>query len=98
MKAEDIIILDVRTLTDITDFFVLATAASERQLTAIGDRMHRDLRAQSVACLGIEGDAAGGWVLLDYVDVVVHLFSPEARDFYAIEMLWGDAPRLAWRA
>ncbi len=98
MKAEDILILDVRTLTQITDFFVLATTASERQLKAVADRMHRDLKAAGTHCLGVEGDAAGGWVLLDYVDVVVHAFSREAREFYALEMLWGDAPRLAWEA
>jgi len=98
MKAEDILVLDVRKLTQITDLFVLATAGSERQLKAIADRMHRDLKTQGVACLGVEGDATGGWVLLDYVDVVVHLFSPEARGFYQLEMLWGDAPRVGWQA
>ena len=95
MKAEDILIQDVRKLTQITDFFVLATAASDRQLKAIGERVRRDLKAQGTTCLGIEGEA-GGWVLLDYVDAVVHVFSREAREFYALEMLWGDAPKVAW--
>ncbi len=98
MKAEDILVLDLRKLTQITDYFVVATAGSERQLRAIADRLHRDFKAQGVTCLGVEGEPAGGWVLLDYVDVVVHLFAPEARAFYALEMLWGDAPRLAWQA
>ena len=98
MKAEEIAILDLRQLTQITDFFVLCTAASERQLGAIADRMHRDLKAQGVTCLGVEGESSTGWILLDYVDIVVHLFSREARAFYALEMLWGDAPRLAWQA
>lgn len=89
-------VLDVRELTQIADMFVLCTAASERQLKAIADRMRRDLKAQGATCLGVEGEPAGGWVLLDYVDVVVHLFSREARAFYQLEMLWGDAPRLAW--
>ncbi|HUT33059.1 MAG TPA: ribosome silencing factor [Planctomycetota bacterium] len=97
MKAEDILILDVRKLTQITDYFLLCSAASERQLKAIADRIHRDLKAQGVTCLGIEGEAVGGWVLVDYVDVVVHLFSREARDFYALEMLWGDAPKADWQ-
>ncbi|MBM4039200.1 MAG: ribosome silencing factor [Planctomycetes bacterium] len=98
MKAEDILVLDVRKLTQITDFFVLASTASERQLKAIAERLHRELKAAGAHCLGVEGEAAGGWVLLDYVDVVVHLFSREARDFYALEMLWGDAPRVRWQA
>ncbi len=98
MKAEDILVLDLRKLTQITDYFVLATATSERQLRAIADRLHRDMKSQGVAPFGVEGAPAGGWVLMDFVDVVVHLFSPEARGFYAIEMLWGDAPRLAWQA
>ena len=90
------LILDLRGLTEITDCFVVATGASERQLKAIAERIHRDLRTQGITRLGAEGDAAGGWMLLDYVDVVVHLFSREAREFYALEMLWGDAPRIKW--
>jgi len=97
LKAEDLLILDLRKLTSITDCFVLATAASERQLKAIADRLHRDLKARGITHLGIEGEPTGGWVLMDYVDVVVHLFSREARAFYALEMLWGDAPRIPWQ-
>jgi len=96
MKAEDVLILDLRKLTQITDYFALATATSERQLKAIADRIHRDLKTQGATCLGVEGHAAGGWVLMDYVEVVVHLFSREARDFYALELLWGDAPQVEW--
>jgi len=96
LKAEDILVLDLRKLTQITDYFVLATAGSERQLRAIAERVHRDLKAQGAACLGVEGEATGGWVLLDYVEVVIHVFSREARDFYQLEMLWGDAPRVPW--
>lgn len=96
MKAEDILVLDLRTLTQITDCFVLATGASERQLKAMAERIEREMKTAGVTCLGVEGSAAGGWVLLDYVDVVVHLFSRQARAFYQLEMLWGDAPRLSW--
>jgi ribosome-associated protein len=56
-----------------------------------------DLRDRGVEKLGAEGDAASGWMLLDYVDVVVHIFNPEARVFYQLEMLWGDAPRIEWQ-
>jgi len=97
LKGEDIAILDVRKLTQITDHFVLCSAASDRQLKAIGEAIVRELKQQHVTRLGAEGDAAAGWVLLDYVDVVVHLFSHEARAFYQLEMLWGDAPRVDWR-
>lgn len=96
LKGEDIVILDLRKLTPITDYFVLCSGASERQLKAIGDRILLDLKSQGITRLGVEGEAAGGWLLLDYVDVVVHAFSREARAFYALEMLWGDAPKVAW--
>ena len=96
LKAEDIIILDMRKLTQITDYFVLCTGASERQLKAIAERVRLDLKAQGVEKLGLEGEAAGGWVLIDYSDVVVHIFGQHARDFYQLEMLWGDAPRVDW--
>lgn len=97
MKAEDILILDVRQLTQITDYFVLCSGASERQLKAVAENLRTGLKGEGVTRLGIEGEAVGGWILLDYCEVVVHVFSREARDFYQLEMLWGDAPRVAWQ-
>ncbi len=98
LKAENIVILDLRKLTPITDYFVLCTGASDRQLRAIGNKLLHDLKERGIRRLGAQGDAASGWLLLDYVDVVVHVFSPTARDFYELEMLWGDAPRVEWAA
>ena len=97
MKAEDILVLDVRKLTQITDYFVLCSGASERQLKAIAERIRQELKKLGVSRLGAEGTPASGWILLDYCEVVVHIFSLEARNYYALEMLWGDAPKVSWR-
>ena len=96
LKAEEIAILDIRKLTQIADFFVLATGTSARQLKAVAERLRLALKKLGAAKLGIEGDPASGWLLLDYCDVVVHLFSAEARVYYQLEMLWGDAPQVEW--
>ncbi len=96
MKGEDILVLDLRGVTPLTDCFVLCTGRSERQLKAIAKSVRQALRERGTKPFGDEGDAASGWVLLDYVDVVVHIFSAEARDYYQLEMLWGDAPRIEW--
>jgi len=98
MKGEDIIILDLRKLSQITDYFVLCSGGSERQLKAIGNKLQRDLKELGVHKFGAQGDSGSGWILVDYVDVVVHVFSRTAREFYDLEMLWGDAPRLEWAA
>ena len=96
-KAEDVTVLDVRGLTQIADYFVLCTGGSPRQLKAIAESVHVTLKEQGVTRLGREGDPASGWVLIDYVDVLVHLFGSEARAYYQLELLWGDAPRAEWR-
>ena len=96
-KAEEVLILDVRGLTQIADYFVLCTGGSPRQLKAIAEAVRLTLKEQGVTRLGQEGDPASGWILLDYVDVLVHLFSGEARGYYQLELLWGDAPRVEWR-
>lgn len=97
MKGEDIVVLDMRKLTQITDYFVLCSGASERQLKAIAARLRQELKKLGVTRLGAEGEPSSGWLLLDYCDVVVHIFSTQARRFYDLEMLWGDAPRVQWR-
>ena len=96
-KAEDVAVLDVRELTQITDYFVLCTGASARQLKAIAESMRLALKGHGVTPLGREGEPGSGWILLDYVDVLVHIFSPDARAYYQLELLWGDAPRVPWR-
>ena len=91
-RGRDIVILDMRELTSIFDYFVLATGSSRRQLHAISEEIDRTL-VQTLGDhrLGIEGYVEGRWILLDYGDVVVHLFDEEARDYYALEQLWCGA-------
>ncbi|MCS7038598.1 MAG: ribosome silencing factor [Anaerolineae bacterium] len=89
--AEDILLLDVSTLSPLTDYFVIATATSERQSQALVDALLEALRAQEVRPLFIEGERDSGWQLLDYGDVIVHIFSPEKRAYYRLEELWKRA-------
>ncbi|MEO0136800.1 MAG: ribosome silencing factor [candidate division WOR-3 bacterium] len=88
-KGEDIIIFDLRDISPITDFFVIATGLSD-----IHNRTIAEYLSDFAAPDHIEGLEGGGWILLDYIDVIVHLFSKEAREFYGLERLWGDAPRI----
>jgi ribosome-associated protein len=91
-KGFDVKILDLRALTTIADFFVICTADSDTQVKAIADEVDKSLRDEGTRLWHKEGYRALSWVLLDYVDVVVHVFKKEARDYYSIEKLWGDAP------
>jgi ribosome-associated protein len=93
-QATDIVLLDVREQTSIADYFVIATIDNERQAKAIEDDLLEKLRVeQNIRPLGIEGvdNRSGGWALLDYGDVIVHLFSEEARQYYKLEELWNKA-------
>ncbi len=96
-KGEDISVLDLRELTYITDFFVVVSGSNERQLRAISDAIQQEMARRSVHLIGIEGVRSSRWILLDYGDVVAHLFDQEWRRVYDLELLWGDAPRLTWR-
>jgi ribosome-associated protein len=91
-KAEDVTLLDLRTLGGATDFFLLATGRSDTHVSAIADNLVEELRKEGVRPFGVEGMRGGRWVLIDYVDFVVHVFHPAAREFYQLERLWGDAP------
>ena len=91
-KGEDIVLLDIRDISILADYFLLASTSSERQARAIlEDIKTKTKQEHGVRPLHIEGDPANGWVLLDYTDVVVHLFSHEMRDYYDLEGLWKDA-------
>jgi len=90
-KGKDITILDLRKLTDITDYFVIITGESELHVKAIYDYLYEELRKEGIRPWHEEGLQHLSWVLLDYVEVVVHVFKPETREFYALEKLWGDA-------
>lgn len=92
-RAKDIKILDLRGLTSVFDFFVLATGGSVRQLHAVADEIEAAARETlNDRKLGLEGYSQGGWVLIDFGDVVIHLFDAAAREYYALEDLWGQAP------
>jgi len=93
-QASNILLLDIREQTTIADYFVIGTVSSERQASAIEDEVRVNLKLeQNIRPLSIEGKAgdAGGWLLLDYADVIVHLFTEEARAFYDLEELWNKA-------
>jgi ribosome-associated protein len=93
VKARDVTILDVSELLVIVDLFLLATASSDRQLKAVADRIDERLRDHDRRPLRREGTPEAGWVLLDYGDLVCHLFLEEQRGLYALERLWADVPR-----
>jgi ribosome-associated protein len=95
-QASDLVILDVHGLIVITDFFVIGTGATDRQVRTIVEEVERALRELGRKPARREGETEGRWVLLDYVDVVVHVFAPPERAFYDLERLWRDAPRLPW--
>jgi ribosome-associated protein len=94
--AADIVILDVRNLIVITDYFVIATGGTERQVRTIVEAVEKELKDAGERPLRREGQSEGRWVLLDYVDVVVHVFAQEERGYYDLERLWRDAPTLEW--
>jgi ribosome-associated protein len=93
-KAKDIVILDMRKISNITDFFIIATAVSARQAQAITDNIERGLLELKEPICGTEGREETGWVLVDAYDVVVHIFNASLRRFYNLEGLWSDAPRV----
>ena len=92
-RAEDVMILDLRRLEGVSDFFVLATGHSEVQVRAIADAVDEGLRGEGIRPWHVEGYEARRWILLDYVDVVVHVFHARAREYYLLDKLWGDAGR-----
>ncbi len=95
-KAEDIIAIDVHELLVVTDYFVICTGRNDRQVRVIADEIEDQLREKGgIKPIGREGADEGKWLLLDFGDLVIHVFQPEERDFYRLEKLWGDAPRLA---
>jgi ribosome-associated protein len=92
-KGQDIVVLAMGGAVNYTDFFVIVTGANPRQTKAIAEEIVVKLKPQSRPAR-VEGEREGEWILLDYLDVVVHVFTPAARDFYRLETLWGDVPRL----
>lgn len=95
-KAQNIIILDISKLTSITRYFVICTGINERQLHTIADEIEKELKKLSIKKYGIEGYQEAKWILIDYGDVIMHLFDKEMRSYYDLELLWGDAPQVKW--
>ncbi len=93
-KAVHVVALDVRELTSIADFFIICSGRSARQVSAIADHVERELRKQKIKPLSVEGADEGQWVLVDYGHVIIHVFYESARQFYDLEGLWNDAPRV----
>jgi ribosome-associated protein len=91
-KAEEVMALDLRGISSATDFFVMATGNSDIQVRAIAEHIMEELVKSGVRPLHVEGLDRARWVLMDFVDFVVHVFHPLAREFYQLELLWGDAP------
>ena len=91
-KAQDVVALDLRGVSSATDYFVLATGTSDIQVRAIAEHVMEELSGEGIKPLHVEGLDRARWVLMDFVDFVVHVFHPLARDFYQLELLWGDAP------
>ncbi|GAC1437329.1 MAG: ribosome silencing factor [Solirubrobacteraceae bacterium] len=94
-KAIEIVELDVRGVLDYTDFFIVCSGGTERQTKAIHDGIQFGLKQQSLLPRRVEGLTQANWVLMDYLDVVVHIFTPETREFYGLERLWGEVPARA---
>lgn len=93
-KAADVIVLDLRPAEGFTDYFVIMTGQNTRQIQAISDAIQDSLGGKGVKPAHVEGGERAGWILLDYFDFIVHIFSPESRAFYALERLWGSADRI----
>ena len=89
-KATDILALDISEISTLADFFILASAENVRQLDALEDAVEEDVRLE----VNKEGESSSGWILMDYRDIVVHLFTKEQRAFYDLEKIWSDAKRM----
>ena len=96
VKAIDMLELDLRDVLGYTDYFVICSGNTDRQTKAIHDRIHEGMKKEhGILPRRVEGLAESRWILMDYLDVIVHVFTPEARDFYRLEQLWGEAPKRA---
>jgi ribosome-associated protein len=96
-KGKDILVLDLRGLTPIFDFFVIATGSSRRHIHTLAEEVDAAMHAQGEKRLSIQGYEASRWIVQDYGDVLMHVFDPDAREYYSLEDLWADAPRIDWQ-
>lgn len=93
---EDVLVFDVRDLSDVTDYIVIASGTSDRQIKAVGDELEDTAKSFDLERFGRDIDEPSNWLVLDFVDAVVHLFEPMTRAHYDLEMMWDDAPTIAW--
>jgi ribosome-associated protein len=93
--AVDVVVIDLHDVIGYTDFFVICSGNTERQAKAIHDGIHQGMKEGGVLPRRVEGLNEARWILMDYLDVIVHVFTPDARDYYRLEQLWGEAPRHA---
>jgi ribosome-associated protein len=95
LKAQDVLLLNLKPVSDMTDFFVIGSGTSDTHVRSVAQRVMDELREEGIRPAHVEGLEQGRWVLLDYVDFVVHLFHPTLRQFYQLERLWADAEPVA---
>jgi ribosome-associated protein len=95
-QARDVVVLDVRDLIVITDYFVIASGTSDRQVRSVAEEIERAVKAHGLRPVRREGEREGRWVLLDFVDFVAHVFQDQDRQYYELERLWADAPPVGW--
>jgi ribosome-associated protein len=95
-KCEDVVVLDLRGRSSVTDYFVIATGTSDRQMAATADHIDEHAHKLGVRLYGNKRLDSPVWVLLDYVDTVIHIFDHDHREYYDLELLWGDAPKIEW--
>lgn len=95
-KAADVLLLDIHTITTIADYFVICTGNNSRQIQAIADALNEELGKQGAKVLYREGTADSGWVLLDFGDIIVHIFGPKEREYYRLERLWNEAQTVVY--
>jgi ribosome-associated protein len=96
-RCDELVVLDMRGLSAVTDYFVIATGTSDRQIRTAADHVIQSAREKGIKPIGSTGYEYAHWILLDFVDIVVHIFAPSYRQLYDLELLWGDAPKVKWQ-
>ncbi len=95
--CDDVLVLDLHKQSPVTDYYIIATGTSDRQLRSVADEIAAYGKERGYPLWHMEGEQSAQWIILDFVDLVVHLFDDELRHYYDLELLWGDAPKVTWR-